>query len=127
MGYIKHVKPFSGVFMTQKHIIKSLPFDTSEIISKLGERIKIARKRRRFTSEAMAKRMFVSRKTLFRLEKGDPGISLGVFASALWVLGLDKDLLKIADPEKDKIGIFHDRQQLPKRIRKKSTDNKLDF
>ena len=71
--------------------------------------------------------MFVSRKTLFRLENGDPGISLGVFASALWVLGLDKDLFLIADPEKDKVGIFHERQQLSKRIRKKSIDSKLDF
>ena len=113
--------------MTQKLIKETLPLYTSEIIFRLGERIRIARKRRRFSSEAMAKKMFISRKTLFRLEKGDPGISLGVFASALWVLGLDKDLLKIADPEKDKVGIFHDRQQLPKRIRKKSTDNKLDF
>ena len=113
--------------MTQKQIKESLPLDTSDIISRLGERIRIARKRRRFSSEVMAKRMFVSRKTLFRLEKGDPGISLGVFASALWVLGLGRELLKIVDPEKDKVGIFHERQQLSKRIRKKSTDNKLDF
>jgi transcriptional regulator with XRE-family HTH domain len=113
--------------MTQKRISDSLPADTSGSIIKLGERIMIARKRRRLSSEEMAKRMFVSRKTLFRLEKGDPGISLGVFASALLVLGLDKDLLLIADPERDNVGIFHERQQLSKRIRKKSTDNKLDF
>ena len=113
--------------MTQKQIKKTLPPDISEVISMLGKRIRIARKRRRIPSEVMAKRMIISRKTLFRLEKGDPGISLGVFASALWVLGLDKELLKLVDPEKDKVGIFHERQQLSKRIRKRSTDNRLDF
>jgi hypothetical protein len=38
-------------------------------------------------------------KSLSRLENGEPGVSLAVFSLALWVLGLDKDLLNIATPE----------------------------
>lgn len=113
--------------MTQKQVKSTLPFEIAEQISQLGSRIRIARKRRRISSEEMAKKMFVSRKTLFRLENGDPGVSLGIFASALWALGLDRELLPIADPEQDKIGIFHERRNLPQRIRKKGEKNKLDF
>jgi transcriptional regulator with XRE-family HTH domain len=77
--------------------------------------------------QEMASRMFVSRKTLSRLEKGDTGVSLAVFASALWVLGLDKDLMKIARPEQDSVGIFRERQRMPKRIRASGTSDDLDF
>lgn len=112
--------------MTQKKIKNTLPADVLGHINKLGERIRIARKRRRLTSEELARKMFVSRKTLFRLENGDPGISIGVLASALWALGLEDELLKLVDPELDKVGIFHERQRLPKRVRKINED-KLDF
>lgn len=113
--------------MTQKLTRHSLPFEITEHISQLGSRIRLARKRRKLTSEELAEKMFVSRKTLFRLENGDPGISLGIFASALWALGLDKDLSNIADPEQDKIGIFQERRNLPQRIRKQTEKKKLNF
>ena len=77
--------------------------------------------------QEMASRMFVARKTLYRLEKGDPGVSIGILASALWVLGLEKDLLQIADPERDKIGIYRERQHLPKRVRTPSHEDDLGF
>ena len=113
--------------MTQKQKKPILTFDAAELILQIGSRIRTARKRRSFSSEEMAKKMFVSRKTLYRLEKGDTGISLGVLVSALWALGLEKELLQIANPEKDKAGIFYERQQLSKRIRKKPVRNRLDF
>ncbi len=105
---------------------QSIPLPVLKSLAQLGERIRIARKRRSMTMEDMASRMFITRKTLSRLEKGDPGVSLAVFASALWILGLDKDLLNIAVPEQDKIGIFHERKRLPERVRKSHSDD-LDF
>lgn len=110
--------------MTQ---INELPIEVEKYLSQIGERIRIARKRRMITMEDMASRMFVTRKTLSRLEKGDPGVSLAVFASALWVLGLEKNLLEIAVPEKDKTGIFLEQQRLPERIRKQKNKDDLDF
>ena len=77
--------------------------------------------------EEMASRMFVNRKTLARLEKGDSGISLAVFVSALWVLGLDKDIRDVAMPELDQVGIFHERKRLPKRVRASKNAMDLDF
>ena len=114
--------------MSQKHFAQqSLPPEVKDTLSQLGERIRIARKRRAITMEDMASRMFVSRKTLSRLEKGYPGVSLSVFASALWVLGLEKDLLEVAVPESDKVGIFRERQRLPERVRVSDSSDDLDF
>lgn len=106
---------------------KTLPPEAATIIAQLGERIRIARKRRAITMEEMASRMFVTRKTLSRLENGDPGVSLAVFASALWVLGLEKQLYSVAAPEQDKVGLYREQQRLPKRVRHAEETNDLDF
>ncbi len=111
----------------ENRIKKSLPPEVSAVILQLGERIKIARKRRALTMEEMASRMFVTRKTLSRLENGDPGVSLAVFASALWVLGLEKELGTVAVPEQDKVGLYREQQRLPKRVRHVEEANDLDF
>lgn len=105
----------------------SLPPEVTESVFHLGEHIRIARKRRKLTLDAMASRMFVTRKTLSRLENGDPGVSLAVLTSALWVLGFENDLHEIANPEKDKVGIYRERQRLPKRVRPFRTKHDLDF
>ncbi len=114
--------------MPQKSLVQnSLPTELIDAISQLGERIRIARKRRAITMEEMSSRMFVNRKSLARLEKGDPGVSLAVFASALWMLGLDKDLMKVALPERDDVGIFHERKKLPTRVRASNSSDELEF
>ena len=109
--------------MTQK---KSMPPALVSAISQLGEHIRIARKRRSMTMDEMASRMYVTRKTLSRLENGEPGVSLGVFGLALWVIGLDRDLLNIAAPEQDRAGLFLERQRLPERVRRAKAEE-LDF
>ncbi|MDM8524935.1 helix-turn-helix transcriptional regulator [Desulfococcaceae bacterium HSG8] len=106
---------------------KSLPTEIISTLSQLGEHIRIARKRRSLTMDEMASRMYVTRKTLSRLENGEPGVSLAVFALALWVLGLDKDLPNIALPEQDKVGVFLERQRLPERVRRAYKSDDLDF
>ncbi|MBI9077888.1 MAG: helix-turn-helix transcriptional regulator [Desulfatibacillum sp.] len=65
-----------------KHRTKTgLPPQVAAHILQLGERVRIARKRRGLTMAEMASRMYVSRLTLTRLEKGEPGISLSVLAT----------------------------------------------
>ena len=106
---------------------KGLPPEITDTIKGIGERIRIARIRRNLTMEEMASRMFVTRKTLARLEKGETGVSLAVLASALWVLGLDDDLKKIADPARDSVGLYHERKKFPKRAGTGKPKNELDF
>lgn len=62
----------------------------------LGERLRLARLRRRMSLSELAKRVGVSRDTLRRLERGELSTSLSVLARTLSILGLDSDLDLIA-------------------------------
>ncbi len=62
----------------------------------LGLRLRLARERRRLSAGLFAERMGISRETLRRLEKGDPTIAMGAYARALRVLGLERDLDRVA-------------------------------
>jgi transcriptional regulator with XRE-family HTH domain len=65
----------------------------------LGQRLREARLRRSISTLLFAERMNVSRDTLNRLEKGDPSIAMGTYARALRVLGIEKDLDKMAQDD----------------------------
>ena len=65
-------------------------------LASLGERLRVARLRRRYSAESVAKRAGVARGTLYRVEEGDPGVSLATYASVLRVLGLQGDLDLVA-------------------------------
>lgn len=62
----------------------------------LGERLRLARRRRRISLADLAKRVGVNRETLARLEHGDLTTSLGVLARVLAVLGMEEDLDRLA-------------------------------
>jgi transcriptional regulator with XRE-family HTH domain len=67
-----------------------------KILEQLGENIKLARKRRRFTTIQVSERAGLDRKTLYRIEKGDSKVTLGAYFNVLRVLGLQDDFLKLA-------------------------------
>ncbi len=62
----------------------------------LGERIRLARLRRKITQNLLARRAGMSRETLRRIEAGDPGVSFGAVANVLHSLGLHRDLDQVA-------------------------------
>ena len=65
-------------------------------LTALGERLRNARLRRAYASETIAQRAGITRKTLGRVEQGDPAVALGVYARVLQALGLDADLAQLA-------------------------------
>ena len=70
---------------------------TLKKLSLMGEQIKLARLRRNITEDLVAERSGLSRATVWKIEKGDPSVSMGAYASVLIALGgLDDDLLLIA-------------------------------
>ncbi|OBX25713.1 DNA-binding XRE family transcriptional regulator [Gelidibacter algens] len=69
---------------------------TRRIIDEMGENIKLARLRRKLSSEQVAERANISRPTLVSIEKGKPSVSMGSYLSVLQVLGLEKDFLIVA-------------------------------
>ena len=80
---------------------QSMPSAVRMHLQELGENLSIARKRRREPLKAWAQRIGVSEPTLMRMEKGDPSVSMGVYATALWLVGRSQALPQLAAPEHD--------------------------
>jgi transcriptional regulator with XRE-family HTH domain len=78
-----------------------IPPDASKALATLGEHLALARIRRKESQRKWAQRMGVSVPTLIRMERGDPGVSIGIYVTALWLIGLAAPLGEIASPEKD--------------------------
>jgi hypothetical protein len=78
-----------------------LPPATSAALEKLGADLAVARLRRKESLKTWSKRLGVTIPTLQRLEAGDPGVSIGIVATALWLLQRDRELGKLAAPEHD--------------------------
>ena len=78
-----------------------LPPATAGAIEKLGADLAVARLRRKESLRSWAQRLGVSVATLQRLEAGDPSVSVGIVASALWLIKRDGELGSLAAPEHD--------------------------
>ncbi|MBX9654891.1 hypothetical protein K2Y11_14865 [bacterium] len=100
----------------QSKAFPSLPFPVKRALKKMGQDIADARRRRRIPTTLMAERAMISRATLARVEKGAPQVSLGIYATVLFVLGLDKRLVDLADARHDDIGLELEEERLPRKI-----------
>ncbi len=99
---------------------QALPLSTRRALARLGEELSIARRRRRISMELMSQRAFISRNTLTRVERGDPSVSMGTYATVLFILGMTERLAQLADPALDKAGLSLEETRLPKRVRERS-------
>jgi transcriptional regulator with XRE-family HTH domain len=68
----------------------------------LGENLKLARLRRKYSAEQVAERANIGRSTVWLIEKGVPSVSMGAYLQVLFVLGLDEDITEVAS--KDPLG-----------------------
>lgn len=68
----------------------------ARLLRDLGDNTRKARLRRAYSAETVAQRAGISRKTLFRVERGDPAVALGIYARVLQALGLENDFAAIA-------------------------------
>jgi hypothetical protein len=78
-----------------------LPPATTAALEKLGADLAVARLRRKESLRSWAQRMGVTVSTLQRLEAGDPSVSIGIVATALWLMQRDGELRHLAAPEHD--------------------------
>jgi DNA-binding XRE family transcriptional regulator len=102
--------------------MKSSAFDMMPVrlrrsFAKFGTDIALARRKRGITAAMMAERIGVSRSTYLRVEKGDPTVSMGVYAMTLFVLGLGDPFSDLADVRRDDQGLLLDAERVPKRVR----------
>lgn len=89
----------------------------------LGERLRLARLRRRMSLSELAARVDVTRSTLSRLERGELSTSLGVLARVLGVLGLEEDLDRLAQDDELGRRIQDVRLRRPRRSPKKGSSD----
>ena len=71
-----------------------------KILVEVGENIKLARLRRKLSSEQVAERANIGRTTLYHIENGDAGVSIGAYLQVLMVLRLGEDFLELAKDDK---------------------------
>ena len=93
------------------------PVPVMRALRKLGHDIRDARRRRRIPVAILAERASISRMTLNKVEKGDPGVSAGTYATILFALGMVDRFADVADPRHDTFGRELEEEHLPERIR----------
>jgi transcriptional regulator with XRE-family HTH domain len=93
-----------------------LPIPVGRALRKLGNDIRDARRRRRIPAEIVAARASISRTTLVKIEKGEPGVAIGNYAIVLFVLGMTDRLADLAEPKNDAVGLQLEEEHLPQRI-----------
>ena len=96
----------------------SMPLPAIHALRKLGRDLTLARRKRGISTGDMAERLFVSRDTLWRLERGDPSVALGTLVTAAFVLQLHERLANLAAPASDELALGLDERRLPQRIRR---------
>ena len=86
-----------------------------KILKELGINLKLARKRRKLSRDQVAERAGIARSTLQLIEDGSAGVAMSNYLQVLFVLGLEKDLLRVAadDPLGRKLqdaGLLHKKE-----------------
>ena len=71
------------------------------MLVQVGRQIRLARLRRKASCELTAQRAKISRATLWKIEKGDPAVSMGAYLSVLFALRLEKDILSLAREDEE--------------------------
>ncbi|MBI5531591.1 MAG: helix-turn-helix transcriptional regulator [Deltaproteobacteria bacterium] len=100
-----------------------LPARVRRSLTAFGADLSVARRKRRLTVAMMAERLGVAASTYLRVEKGDPSVSMGIYAMALFVLGFGDRLGDLVEPGRDTQGLILEAERLPKRVRVKKDFN----
>lgn len=78
-----------------------MPPATLSALERLGADLAVARLRRKESLASWALRLGVSVPTLMRMEGGEPGVGIGIYATALWLIGRGGALAELAAPQSD--------------------------
>jgi transcriptional regulator with XRE-family HTH domain len=88
-----------------------------EALARFGAGLRNLRLRRRMPMGYAADLARISRSTLHKLERGDPGVSLGIYAGVLETYGRLEWLVSLTEARWDRVGLALDETRLPQRVR----------
>jgi AraC-like DNA-binding protein len=121
LNYITYISKKSIIFanifnvMSKSTYANKLPRELAKDMALVGEQIRLARLRRNLSLEQVAERAQCSIPTLTKVEKGVATVSVGTYLRVLYVLGLHKDILSLA--QEDLLGRALQDARLPHRER----------
>jgi transcriptional regulator with XRE-family HTH domain len=94
---------FDNIYVVPKpsQALAEMPPAVRALLRDLGANLAIARKRRKESLKAWAGRIGVSQPTVVRMEQGDPGVAVGTYATALWMMGRAQAIPDLAAPALD--------------------------
>ena len=98
----------------------SSPAAVVDALRRLGENVETARTRRRMRQVDLAEKTGLARLTLRRIEAGSPTTSIGAYFAVLWALGLERELVDLASPDRDEEGKTLEEARQPRRVRASS-------
>jgi transcriptional regulator with XRE-family HTH domain len=115
--------------MIESYIMRYMPtkqppmyLPQKRLLQSLGERLRLARLRRKLGVDITCERAGISRMTLYRAEAGNSAVALGTVVRILSVLGLESDLDQIA--RDDKLGRLLQDNELKARHHPPATTSK---
>jgi transcriptional regulator with XRE-family HTH domain len=114
-----HMEPTKSLKSPSKgrKVERPLPIPVQRALTKLGDDINRARRRRGLTQQSLAERIGASLNTVKRLESGDPRVQLHFLARALHLFGELQRLNDLLDSGKDDVGLALMDEKLPQRVR----------
>lgn len=95
-----------------------LPARALASLREMAQGLALARARRRESLRGWAARLGVSVRTVQRMEAGDPGVGMGVYLAALWLIGRSDALATLVDPSKDEEALEFDLRRAKSRLKK---------
>lgn len=104
-------------------VVPTTPLEVTNAVQRLGENIRLARLRRRMSQEELAQACDITRKTLYTLEKGHAGTTVGTVFAVLWKLGLMSTTTALANPDTDEHGKILEAAHRPKRARQPAAED----
>jgi transcriptional regulator with XRE-family HTH domain len=98
-------------------LIEAPPYAVEQAIKRLGESLRTARIRRRYTIEEVAQKIGTGVRAVMDAEKGKPSTGIGVYVALLWAYDLLQPFEDVANPAKDELGLAREAARAPFRVR----------
>ena len=112
--------------MARNQLLQTPPYPVEQALTRMGQNLRTARIRRRFTIDEVAQKIGTGRRAVSDAENGKPSTGIAVYAALLWVYDLLSPLADLASPAKDEQGLILAAAKEKNRVRK-SEDLDNDF
>lgn len=87
-------------------------------LGEIGTSVRQWRLMQSLKAEEVAERAGISRSTLQKIERGEPGVSVGAVLSVMQALGQLDHIVEAFDPLSTDIGRLRSTEKLPSRVRR---------